>query len=95
MVVGEDLELRIQVEVQKDEACESSCRVATGKAFERVVDGFPVTRADGAVVVDLSQSIAGLRPVVGYYRLADGKEVRTKATDEPFQEDLENRCSDQ
>ena len=69
--------------------------MAAGKAFERVVNRVRVTRADGAVVVDLLQSGAELGPIVWYNGLAHGEEVRTKATNQPFEEDLEDSCSDQ
>jgi hypothetical protein len=42
MVVGEDLQLRIQVKVEKDETSESGCGVAARKAFERIIDGVPI-----------------------------------------------------
>ena len=68
--------------------------MATGKAFEGVINRVGVARADRAVVVDLLQSVAELGPIVWDNGLAHGKEVRTKAADQPFEEDLEDSCSD-
>ncbi len=76
VVIGEELQLGIQVKIKKDEASEGGSRVSGGEGFERVIDRVLVTGADAAVVHDLAEAI----PSVGAgwdNRLASGKEVRT------------------
>ena len=111
MVVGKDLQLGVEVQVQVDEASERSRGVAGRHRLKAVVDLFPVTCADATVEHDLTISVcdvavgtAGFNTVVVGAdsvenvsrddRLAHGKEVRAKASNEPFDEDLENGCSD-
>ena len=43
MVVGEDLQLRIQEKVEKDETSKSGCGVTARKTLERIIDGVPIT----------------------------------------------------
>ena len=93
VVVGEDLELGIEVEVQEDEASEGGGGVTRGHGLERIVDFLPVARADAAVehdgavpVSDVGASGAsgfvgvGVIGKVGWDDgLADGEEVRAEA----------------
>lgn len=65
MMVREDLELRIQVKIEKDEAGKGSSRVAAGETLERVVDLIWVSRTDAPIVHDRIQSISHLDAVVG------------------------------
>jgi hypothetical protein len=95
MMVGEHLQLRIQVEIEKDETSKSGCGVAARKALERIINGVPIAGANRTVIHDLPQPISYLDAVVGDYWLADCQEVRTKATNEPFEEDLEDCSCDQ
>jgi hypothetical protein len=107
VVVGEDLELGIQVEVQEDEAGESSSGMARRHRLEAVVDLLAVTSADAAVEHDLAVAIgnvagAALVTVVvdtecacGNDGLADGEEVGAQTADEPLDEDLEHGSRDE
>ena len=54
VVVGPDFELSIEVEIEEDEAAESSCGVAGGKRFQRVVDLILVAGTDRTVVHDVA-----------------------------------------
>ena len=94
MVVGEDLELRVEVVVQEEEAGPGCCAVAGWKGFEGVIDLVDVAAADVSLKHDVSVAIAacGDKGGVG---VADGEEVRTQATDEPFEEDLEDSGGDE
>lgn len=94
MIVAPDLELRIQVQIQKDETREGRSGVARGKRFEGIIDLVLISGADCSIVHDLTQSISCfLESLSGDAWLADGQEVRSKSADEPFEEDLEySRC---
>lgn len=50
VVVGPDFELSIEVEIEEDEATESSCSMTGGERFQGVVDLVLVASANGAVV---------------------------------------------
>jgi hypothetical protein len=92
VVVGEDLELSVEVEVQKYEAGKGGGSVAAGHGLERVIDLVAVTCADAAVehdgavaIGDVSASWArrfiGVGVVKETFRdngLADRKEVRAE-----------------
>jgi hypothetical protein len=111
MVVGKDLELSVQVEVQEDEASESSGGVTRRHGLEAVVNLVLVTCADAAIEHDLAVSIgnvaAGNASVLVAVvdatdikalrddRLADSEEVRAQTTNEPLDEHLENSCRDE
>jgi hypothetical protein len=108
VVVGEDLELAVEVEVEEHEAGESSSGVTRGHGLESVVDLGLVTRTDAAVEHDLAVAIGNVsgklvvRVCVGGVesaswddRLADGEEVGTKSSNEPLDEDLEDSGDNQ
>lgn len=57
VMVGEDLQLGVEVQIQVDKSSEGSRGVARGHGLETVVDLLPVTRADAAVEHDLAVSI--------------------------------------
>lgn len=90
MVVTEDLEFRIQVEVQIQKSRERSCAVARWHALEGVVDFVAVTAADAAVEHQSLES----RADDGWVGVADGEEVWAQTADEPFDEDLEDGGAD-
>jgi hypothetical protein len=92
MMVGEHLQLRIQVKIEKDETSKSGCGVTARKALERIINGVPIARANRTVIHDLPQCISYLDAVVGNYWPANCQEVGTRATIKPFEEDLED-CS--
>jgi hypothetical protein len=69
--------------------------VTAGKAFKRFIDGVWITPADGTAVINLLQSTTYPNGVIVYDWLADSEEMRAKPTNEPFEEDLEDRRSDQ
>ena len=92
VVVGEDLELSIEVEVQEHETGESSSGVTRGHGLEGVVDFRLVARADAAVEHDLPVaigdvssklvvriSVGGVECASRYDRLANSEEMGTKS----------------
>lgn len=98
VVVGEDLELRIQVQVQVHEAGKGSRRVSAGERLEAVVDLLLVAGANVGREVQLVEALGveagpGSRP--GDVGLADFQEMRAKTANEPFQKDLEDRRRDE
>lgn len=97
VVVGEDLELGVEVEVQEDEASESSSGVATGHRLQAVVDLIGVSSANLLGVVQLHEAllVVTLAIRLGNVRLADIEEMRTKSSDEPLDEDLEDGGGDE
>jgi hypothetical protein len=109
VVVGKDLELGIQVEVQEDEASKGSGGVTRWHGLQAVVNLLAVARADAAVKHDLAISIgnvavdASLVAVVVLTKsetrwddgLADSEEVRAETTNEPLDEDLEYSGGDE
>ena len=95
MVVGPDLELCIEVQVQIHESCEGSGGMARWEGLERVVNLILVPRAPGTVVHDVFQAVANLLAALWRSRLADFKEVRAQTANEPFEEDLEDCGRDQ
>lgn len=60
VVVGEDLELGVEVEVQKDEAGEGSGGVARGHGLECVIDLLLVARADATVEHDGAEAVGDI-----------------------------------
>jgi hypothetical protein len=93
MVVGKDLELGVEVEVQVDKASKGGSGVTTGHRLQSIVDLTLVASANIGVVVDLKVSLVvasshGMSP--GHVRLAHLEEVRSEATDEPLDKDLED-----
>jgi hypothetical protein len=95
VVVGEHLQLGVEVEVEEAEACEGGGAVARGERFQGVVDFVAVPGADGAVVHDLPKSCAQLRSTQGHIRLANGEEMGSKSANQPFQEYLEDGRGDE
>jgi hypothetical protein len=112
VVVGEDLELGVEVQVKVDKASEGSGGVTGGHRLKAVINLALVTRTDATVEHDLTVAICdvaigatgldtiivgadGVENVGRNDGFADGEEVRTKASNEPFDEDLENGCGDQ
>jgi hypothetical protein len=70
--------------------------VTRWKGFERIVDLVLITGADRTVIHDLSEAVASfLRCDGGDVGLADGEEVRTETTDQPFEENLEDGSGDE
>jgi hypothetical protein len=64
------------------------------KRLQSIVDLLLIARADLAIVHDLAVSIPC--DLSGHKaRSANGQKVRTKTSNEPFQEDLKHGCSDQ
>jgi hypothetical protein len=57
VIVGEDLELSIEIQIQEHETSKSSSRMSRRHRLKRVVDLLLVARADGAVEHDLAVSI--------------------------------------
>lgn len=94
VVVGEDLEFGVEVEIEEDEAGEGGRGVPGRHRFQGVVDFLLVARADGAVEHDGLEALAGALQAAGVGG-ADGEEVGAEATDEPFDEDLEDGCGDE
>lgn len=92
VVVGEDLELGVEVEVQEDEAGERGRRVATGKGLQAVVDLVWVAGADFPRVENLLVALLIVSLVIGQadVRLADVEEMRSQASDEPLEEHLKD-----
>lgn len=100
VIVGKDLELGVQVQIQIDEPRERSRRVSRRHRLKAVIDLVPVPGADLRRVVDLLEP-GGIIATVGAaggkrdVRLADGQEVRAQAPDEPLDEDLEHGGGDE
>jgi hypothetical protein len=97
VVVGEDLELGVEVQVQVDKASESSSGVTTGHRLKSIVDLSLVTSADigGEVELEISLVVVSTHGTSTLHiRLADNEEVRSEATDEPLDEDLEDSGGD-
>lgn len=109
VVVGKNLELRVEVEIQEHEASEGGSSVARGHGLEGVVDLFLVTCADASVEHDRAEAVGdvgacgssrlegvGVKGEVGRdHRLADGEEMRAETSNEPLDEDLEDGSHDQ
>ncbi|KAI6765756.1 hypothetical protein HG530_006826 [Fusarium avenaceum] len=98
VVVGEDLELGVEVQVKVDEASKGSSGVATGHGLKRIVDLILVTSADVRGVVELEVSLVVVSSHGAsslHVGLADGKEVRSETTDEPLDKDLEDGGGDE
>ena len=98
MVVGKDLELRVEVQIQVNEASERSRGVPRWHGLQTIIDLVLVARADAAVEHNRAEPIrhVAMRDEVGRdHRLADSEEVRTQSTDEPLDEDLEDGCGDE
>lgn len=84
MVVAPDLELGVEVEVQKDEACECSSCVSAGHRFEGIVDFVFVSSADFAIIHDVAETIASLGAIDWGARLANCEKVWAKTTNQPW-----------
>lgn len=109
VVVGEDLELRVQVEVQKNEASKGSGGVTRRHGFQAVVDLLTVTGADATVEHDLAVPVGNVAmdsilvtivvctetEICRDDGLADSEEVRAQTTNEPLDKDLEYRSRDE
>lgn len=102
VVVGEDLELGVEVEGQEDESRKGSGGVTRRHRLERIINLIRITSADILGVVNLGETLrrvalfgnlgVGSASNVG---LADGQEVRAQATDKPLDEDLEDGGGDE
>lgn len=96
VIVGKDLQLGVQVEVQVNEPAKGSRGVTRGEGLETVVDGVWVAGADVTREHDLLEASAVvLIPDEGGVGLAYGEEVGTQATNEPLEEDLEDGGGDE
>jgi hypothetical protein len=97
VVVGEDLELGVEVQVQVDKASESSSGVTTGHGLKSIVDLGLVTSADigGEVELEITLVVVSAHgSSTLHVRLADDEEMRSETTDEPLNEDLEDSGGD-
>ena len=94
MVVAEDLELGIEVEVKVNESAKGSCGMSRWHRLQRVVDLVLVTPADISLKHDLAKASAASQQQRRIW-VADSQEMWSKATDEPFDEDLEDSSSDE
>lgn len=65
VVVGEDLELGIEVEIQVNEACECRSRVTTGHRLQAVVDLVLVAGANLLGVVDVQEPLLIVALAIG------------------------------
>lgn len=90
-----DLELRVEVKSQIEEASPSSGRMTRRHGLEGVIDLFPVTRANRAVVHKIGESSSRRCRTLRDHGLADGQEVRAKAANKPLDEHLEDGGGDQ
>jgi hypothetical protein len=98
VVVGEDLELGVEVQVKVDEASEGGSGVTTGHRLKRIVDLGLVTSADVRGIVELEISLVVVSSHGAsslHVGLADREEVRSETTNEPLDEDLEDGSSDE
>ena len=102
VVVGEHLELGVQIQSQKNKTRKRSSRVARRHRLERVVDLIRVARADILCIINLGETLRRVSSLgdarVGRARdvgLADRQEMRAQAADQPLDEDLENGGGDQ
>lgn len=98
MVVGEDLELGVEVKVQVDEASKGGSGVSTGHRLKSIVDLALVASANIGSVVELKISLVVVSShgaSASHVRLADLKEMRSESTDEPLDKDLENSGGDE
>jgi hypothetical protein len=67
MMVGEHLQLRIQVKIEKDETSKSGCGVTAKKALEGIINRVPIARANKTVIHNLPQPISYLDAVAENY----------------------------
>lgn len=102
VIIREYFQLAVQVETEEDQACKGGSGVPAGHTFQRVVDLIFIAGADLLGIVDacVSPSIvpssldASRIRSQRQIRLANGKEVRAKATNEPLDENLEHGGGD-
>ena len=104
VVVGEDLELGVEVQVEVDEASEAGGGVTGGETLKRIVDLLHVASTNLLRNVQISVAsgaVAGTRNATlgggdaGQIGLAGLEEVGTKAADEELDEDLEHGGADE
>lgn len=98
MVVGEDLELGVEVKVEIDEASKGSSGVTTGHGLKSIVDLALVASANIGSVVKLKISLVVVSShgaSASHVGLADLKEMRSESTDEPLDKDLEDGGGDE
>lgn len=103
VVVREDLELRIEVQIQVDEASEGGSGVTGRERLERIIDLVLVARADLRRVVYLIEAggvVRGALLALGVagqadVGLADVEEVGAQAADQALEEDLEDGGRDE
>jgi hypothetical protein len=109
VVVGEDLELGVQVEVQENKASKGSGGVTRRHGFQAIVDLLTVTCADATVEHNLAVPVGNVAmnailvaivvcaetEICRDDGLADSEEVRAETTNEPLDKDLEYRSRDE
>lgn len=98
MVVGEDLELGVEVKVQVDEASKGGSGMSTGHRLKSIVDLALVASANIGSVVELKISLVVVSShgaSASHVRLADLEEMRSESTDEPLDKDLEDSGGDE
>lgn len=109
VIVGEDLELGVEVEGQEDEASKGGGGVTGWHTFKTVIDLLLISSTDAAVEHNLAVAIGNVSvyaavdaviccahaETVGDDRLAHGEEVRAETADEPLDEDLEDGSGDE
>lgn len=97
MIVGEDLELGVEIQVEVDETCECRSRVATWESLKAVVNLVWVARTNFLGIVQLQVAFLVVTLVIRQADiwLADIQEVWTQASDKPLDEDLENGGRDE
>lgn len=96
VVVGKDLELCVEVEVEVDKAGKGRGGVARGEGLKTVIDGVWVACADIPSKVDLFKSGSVVLILdQGGVGLADGEEVGAQTTNKPLEEDLEDGSGDE
>lgn len=95
MVVGEYLQLGVEVQEQVDEASESRGRMARWERLQTVVDLVLVASAYAAIVHNSSPASASLLSKGRNIGVADGEEMRAQTSDEALEHDLEDSGGDQ
>lgn len=100
VIVGKDLELGVQVQVQIDESRKRSGRVSRRHRLKAIINLIPVTSADLRGIVNLLKPGSIIPPIRAAsskrdIRLADSEKMRAQAPDEPLDEDLEDGGGDE
>lgn len=89
-----DLELGVEVKGEENETSECCGRMTRRHRFQRVVDIILVAGTNGTVKHEVGEarSIGSASRNVG---LANGIEMGAQTTDQPFDEDLEDRSGNE